>query len=307
MKSLFGGCYYSKLHLSDIKMLTVRSFAIVVQFFALGINTKHFFSIDDEHIERNCLKSVFDEHVRPLLASTNSNGEIFVNLASSESIEQDQDYILKMFHQEFAVIVNSWVHSKKYQNIDSKVAVYVLFCTSLPEVKDTIERWKSSIDTWNSNANVFIFLKDPSESYWKIRKILKILIHSNLLNVNVISIGIRKIEVVTWVPHIDGGCGRYFRNLQIISECILETSRYRVTHNELEELKNVLNVHQMCPLKVISLEWTPFTFFDRKLGSYAGFEAEILKNIADKLQIKPIMIEVSNNSIENIKKLLRNG
>lgn len=287
--------------------------AIIIQFLVisatvvLGLSSKYLFSIEDEHVERKCLKSVFDEHVRPLLASTNSNGKILVNLASSESIMYHQDYILKLFHQDFAVIVNSLANSQKYQNIDSKVAIYVLFCTNLPELKEAIASWKSSTDFGNSSAYVFIFLKDTSESYRKIKQILKMFMHSNILNVSVISIGIRKIEVVTGSPHMGGGCGKYIRNLLIIAECILETSHYRVTHHELEKHKNALSVHHICPLKVISLEWTPYTFFNSKTGSFSGFEVELLDYITGKMQIMPILIEVPNNSTENIKGMLRNG
>lgn len=286
-----------------------RSFTIIIQCLvltstaALGLNPV--FSIEDEHADKNCLKTVFNEYVRPLLVSNNSNGRILVNLASSESIFYHQDYILKMLHQEFTVIVNSWVKYEKYQKIDSKVGIIVLFCTSLPEVMETIERWKLTIDIWNSYASVIVFLKDTTESYWKIRQILFIFMDSNLLNVNVISIGMKKIEVVTWSKYTGGG--KYTRHLQVIAECILETSHYRVTYHELETNIDALDVQHNRPLKVISLDQSPYSFFNKEIGTYAGIEVELLKVIAVKMQFELNFIEVPNNSIENIKEFIRNG
>lgn len=283
--------------MQDFRLITIQLLVLTFTV-VLGGNPALLNAMDDGRIERNCLKSVFDEYVRPLLATTtNSNGKIFVNLPSSRSNVRNQDFILKMFHRKFAVIMNNWQNENEIKNNNT----YVLFCTHLAEVTDMIERLKLRIGTWNSTSSVIIFFKDTSESFWKIRRILMIFIHSNVLNVHVISIGIKKIDVVTF-PYIDRGCGKYIRNVQIAAECNMETSRYRVMHSEV----NINKVQNRCPFKVVSLEWTPFSSFNSKIGNYEGFEVDLLKAYADKMHFEPIMIGPSNSTL-SINELLRNG
>lgn len=283
-------------------MKTFRPLNIIVMVLnfslVLNLNPTLFGSLGDNLVERKCMISVFVEFVRPMLSSTNSNSVVLLNLPPTQIT--DRDYILKMFHQEFSIIVNGWASPLNRPNYNSKIDAYILFCTHIAEVTDAIGRWKSSITTWNPTASVFIFLSDTSASNSKIRRILMKFLHNKILNVNVIRIGVAKIEIVTWFPYDGENCGKYIRNLEIVAECSLETSRY----NAVETKKLVINKPYKCPLKAISLEWAPYAFFNNKTGKYVGFEVELLNSFADKMNFDLILSGVPYNSREISKELL---
>lgn len=290
-----------------IRSLLLMQFLFLNVTIVLSHNPKLLGSIEDEHFEMNCLISVYEEYVRPLLASTNSNGKILVNVSPSRLYVFQHEYILRRFYQEFAIMVSGFTYPLKQQKYDSKIGTYVLFCTNIAEVSETIKLWKSCIDSWNPTASVLIFYNNTSESYRNIKRILMIFLKNKVLNVNVISIGVTKIEIVTWSPYDDGSCGKYIRNLNIIAECILETSRYRSTYHEVEKAKFSINVHKRCPLKAISLEWAPYTFYNSKIGSYSGFEVELFKAFAVKMNLEPNIIGVPDSSTKKPTELLSNG
>lgn len=261
----------------------------------LSLNPKLLGSIEDD-IEVNCLKSVFEEYIRPLLSSTNGNGKILVDLPPSQLTGFKHDVILRMFHQEFAIIVSGSTYPMKQQAYSTKFDTYVMFSTNIAQVTDTIKLWKSSVDSWNPTASVLIFHNNTSESYWYLKRILMIFLKNNVLNVNVISIGTKKIEIVTWSPYDDGSCAKYIINLKIVAECILETSRYLTIYHEVEKSKLSVHVHKRCPLKVICFEWAPYSFYSSIEGSYSGFEVELLKAFAEKMHFEPTFIGVPNSS-----------
>lgn len=131
-----------------------------------------------------------------------------------------------------------------------------------------------------------------------------IFLRNKILNVNVILIGASEIKIVSWFPYDDENCGKYVRNLEIIAECSLETSRYLVTHHEVEKKKLINNRHHKCPLIAISLERAPYAFFSSKKNEYTGFEVELLEAFADKMHFDLILITVPYNSTEKSKELL---
>lgn len=268
----------------------------------LGHSTQLLASFEDDNFKTNCLISVFDEYIRPLLSS---NGKILVNLPHSELTVFQHDHILRMFYPEFGIIVNGWMHPQ--QKCGTKIDTYVLFCTNIAEVSHTIKLWKSCTVSWNPTASVLVFHNDTSESYENIKKILMLFKKNKILNVNVISVGAIKIEIVTWSPHEKGSCGKCIRNLKIVAECMLETSSYHKTYREVEMAKFPVIVLNKCPIKAICYEWAPYTFYSSAIGSYSGFEVEVLKAFADKMNFKPIFIGISDGSTKKPIDLLNSG
>lgn len=248
-------------------------------------NPKLIIKSQNQEFGMACTDLILRDYVRPTLAASLEK-MILVNMSPDQT--HYHDYILQKLQPEFVLIVyNGWKQQISLNDIGHKINSYILFIDHVLEVSETIKQWKSSTVSWNPLARIFVFIRDSSETDWKLRQILQVFLDNHMRNVDIIrtSENADKIEVVTWFPYADGSCGTRIQKLTLIARCDMSSlKKSNIVRNQIARPKIPFDMGN-CSALVTGIEWAPFVHHNRRTGRNSGSEIHAIAVIASKLNI----------------------